>query len=89
MNAKKSIKHLWMIEDVPATGAREAKSYWTRIGVAFENRDGSWTLEMSAIPMNGRLHMRDPQPREKDGSFVPDGASPTPAFGAAIAGAEA
>lgn len=58
----KKFKHLWMIEDVPANATREARSYWTKIGVAFENRDGSWSLELAAFPTNGRLQMRDPAP---------------------------
>jgi hypothetical protein len=28
----------------------EKKSYWTRIGVAFENRDGSWNLRFDYFP---------------------------------------
>ena len=28
----------------------EKKSYWTRIGVAFENRDGSWNLRFDFVP---------------------------------------
>lgn len=64
MSEKKNMKHLWMVEDLPATANREAKSYWTKVGVAFENRDGSWSLELSAIPVSGRLQMREPAKRE-------------------------
>ncbi len=63
---KPTYKHLWMVEDSevqdPDTGRN--KSWWTKIGVAFQNRDGSWSLELSAIPVNGRLQMRDPKPRD-------------------------
>lgn len=65
MSDKKNMKHLWMVEDVPATGNREAKSFWTKVGVAFENRDGSWSLELSAIPVSGRLQMREPAPKRE------------------------
>ena len=58
----RKMKQLWMVEDVPATGSREAKSFWTKIGVAFENRDGSFSLKLSAIPVSGNLQMRDPPP---------------------------
>ncbi len=51
-----------MVEDVPARADWEAKSYWTKIGVAFENRDGSYSLKLAAIPVNGQLQMRDPPP---------------------------
>ena len=29
---------------------KEKKSFWTRIGVAFENRDGSYTLRFEYLP---------------------------------------
>lgn len=61
----RKVKHLWMVEDVPATAGREARSRWTKVGVAFENRDGSYTLELAAIPVSGRLQMRDPAPTPK------------------------
>ncbi len=28
----------------------DKKGYWTRIGVAFENRDGSWNLRFDYLP---------------------------------------
>lgn len=72
-DVKKTMKHLWMVEDRPASVDREARSYWTKIGVAFENKDGSYSLHLAAIPVNGKLQMRDPPPPEQ--SFVPkDGA---------------
>jgi hypothetical protein len=60
---KKKYKHLWMVEDTHLSDGSPGKSYWTKVGVAFPNRDGSWSLELSAVPVNGRLQMRDPQPR--------------------------
>jgi len=53
MANKNPMKHVWMVEDVPASGAREAKSFWTKIGVAVENRDGSLSLTLAAIPVSG------------------------------------
>lgn len=63
---KPTYKHLWMVEDTDLQDAETGRnrSFWTKIGVAFQNRDGSWSLELSAIPVNGRLQMRDPKPRE-------------------------
>lgn len=42
------------------------KSYWTRIGVAFENKDGSFNMRFDFIPTSPdtTIQMRDP--REKD-----------------------
>lgn len=35
---------------------------WTRVGIAFVNRDDSLNLLLDMIPINGRLHVRDPRP---------------------------
>jgi hypothetical protein len=63
----KRYMHLWMVEEGrqvdPDLG--KPKSFWTKIGVAFENRDGSWNLHMSALPVDGRLQMREPWPKEE------------------------
>lgn len=54
------MKHVWMVEDAGATSATEAKSFWTKIGVAYENADGSVSLVLAAIPVTGRMQIRDP-----------------------------
>jgi hypothetical protein len=71
--------------DAPPTDTREAKrgdyreiwgvvkrdqqSYWTRIGVAFENRDGSWHLRFEYMPVSNetKIHLRTPREREAAG----------------------
>ena len=35
------------------------KSSWTKIGVAFVNRDDSLNVILDAVPVNGKLHIRD------------------------------
>jgi hypothetical protein len=40
-----------------------ARSFWTRIGSAWVNRDGSTTLRLDALPLSGTLQVRDPEPR--------------------------
>jgi hypothetical protein len=47
---------------------RNGKAYWTRIGVGLVNRDGSWNLLLDAIPINGKIQVREWQPRD-DRSF--------------------
>jgi hypothetical protein len=37
----------------------QGKSFWTRVGVGFVNRDGSLTLRLDAIPMSGTLQVRE------------------------------
>ncbi len=57
---KRRYKEVWLVED-----RREGKSIWTRVGVAFENADGSFNIRLSALPIGGgRLNMRDPMERE-------------------------
>ena len=50
----KTMKAVWtVVERGPG------KSYWTRVGVGFVNRDGSLTLRLDAIPVNGTLQVRE------------------------------
>lgn len=55
---RRPFKEVWMVED-----RQNARSLWTRVGTAYENRDGSWNLRLSAVPVGGTLNVRDP--REK------------------------
>ena len=41
------------------------KSFWTRIGVGFVNKDGSMNLRLDAIPINGTIQVRDWEPVER------------------------
>ena len=40
------------------------RKFWTRIGVAFVNRDESLNVILDAVPVNGELHIRDFVERE-------------------------
>ena len=44
---------------------RDGKSYWIRIGAAFTNRDGSETVLLDALPVNGRLQIREREAAQK------------------------
>lgn len=44
------------------------KSIWTRIGAGWMNRDGSITIRLDALPVNGTLQVRDPDERELRGA---------------------
>jgi hypothetical protein len=61
-NNGKQMKVVWMIVE------RGDKSFWTRIGVGFENRDGSVTMQLDAFPVvpGARLQLRDYVPRDAD-----------------------
>lgn len=48
LNDKKKMKQL--VAAIERGEGEEKKTYWTRIGVAFENRDGSWNLRLDFLP---------------------------------------
>jgi len=75
------VKDVYVIYDAKADG-RE-RSRWIRIGVAFDNKDGSLNVLLDALPLSGRLHIR-----ERDAEPTTNGAKPrTPsAPGSAAAG---
>lgn len=41
---------------------KDGKSFWTKVGAAFPNRDGSLSVWLDAMPINGKIQIRDPQP---------------------------
>lgn len=43
---------------------RNGKSFWTRIGVAFVNRDGSINVKLECLPINGEIQLRDQSARD-------------------------
>ena len=65
---------------------RNGKSFWTRIGIGSTNRDGSLNLALDAIPVNGKLQVRDWQPQDarpagaSDADGASQGATPPPPF---------
>lgn len=46
----------------------ESKSRWTRVGSAFENRDGSITVLLDALPVNGKVILQVPRERDAGGA---------------------
>jgi hypothetical protein len=53
------------MKQVLAMTERGGKTYWSRIGIAFVNRDGSITAKLDAVPVSGQLQIREwDQPRE-------------------------
>lgn len=61
---KKNIKQI--VAAVERGEGAEKKTYWTRIGTAFENRDGSWNQLFDFFPTNRSttLQLRDIEPRD-------------------------
>lgn len=49
---------------------RDGKNYFSRIGVAFINSDGSLNVKLEAVPVNGELHIRDYVTSEEDAAAI-------------------
>jgi hypothetical protein len=58
---------------------------WVRAGSAFVNRDGSMNVHLDVLPLDGKLHVREPGER-KDATVAPLPTSPR--YPAAPAGEE-
>ena len=54
MDPSKMMQLVGAVERPTPGGEEPTKTWWTRIGVAFQNRDQSWTLRFDYLPT--RLH---------------------------------
>ena len=52
---------------VYAVSERNDKSWWTKIGVAYVNKDGSLSVRLDAVPVNGTMQIRDEDPSNRRG----------------------
>jgi hypothetical protein len=50
---------------VYAVTERNGKSFWTRIGAAFTNSDGSLNINLDALPVSGKLQIREDEGRRE------------------------
>jgi hypothetical protein len=51
---------------------KDGKSYWTRIGIAFENKDGSLNIFLNQLPLDGKLHVREPKAKNENENYNDD-----------------
>jgi hypothetical protein len=51
------------------------RSRWVRVGVAFDNRDGSVNVLLDALPLSGRLQIRN-RPSESPAEAAEDTTKP-------------
>jgi hypothetical protein len=58
-NNSKRFQAVYAIVEKP-----NGKDVFMRVGAAFPNKDGSLTLLLDAIPISGKLQVRDYTPRE-------------------------
>jgi hypothetical protein len=69
----KTMKVVWTVVD-----RGQGKSFWTRVGVGFVNRDGSLTLRLDAIPISGTLQVREWQEHDRRAESMDTPARPRP-----------
>jgi hypothetical protein len=64
MNEKKMMQIVGAIE---RAGREEKKAWWTRIGTAFQNTDGSWNLLFDYLPArlaDTTIQLREIKPKD-------------------------
>ena len=44
------------------------KSFWNRIGAAWSNKDGGFTLQLDCVPLDGRIVCMPPKTEEEQPS---------------------
>jgi hypothetical protein len=69
----KSMKAVYTIID-----RGQGKSIWVRVGVGFTNQDGSLNLRLDAIPVNGKLQVREWEPYDRRPEASDVAARPRP-----------
>jgi len=53
------MRDVFHIVEKASEGEEPAKSIWTKIGVAFVNRDQSLNVLLDMLPLNGKIHIRE------------------------------
>lgn len=43
----------------------DKKAFWNPVGVAFPNKDGSFNIKLSSLPLDGEIHIRPYEPRSE------------------------
>ncbi|MGH7273195.1 MAG: hypothetical protein ACREIQ_01885 [Nitrospiria bacterium] len=71
MEEQDSKKATQAVRQVFTIVERDGKNFWTRIGAAFTNRDGSETVLLDALPLNGRMQIRTIEGSKRKGA-VPE-----------------
>lgn len=57
------VKPMFVYTIVEKTGME--KPAWVKIGIAFTNKDHSINVRLDALPLNGKLHIRERNPENE------------------------
>ena len=64
-NESITLKDVFTINDRDTSVGVPIENRWTKIGIGFVNRDNSINVILDAIPLNGRLQIRDRAPKQQ------------------------
>jgi hypothetical protein len=62
--AGKAPSHVaWHVRD-----SGNGKGYWNRVGVAWTNKDGGFTVQLDSVPLDGRIVCQPADKADKKGN---------------------
>jgi hypothetical protein len=61
MSNKKTLIAFQIIETGKTNDKGEPINYWNRVGAGWVNKDGSINVQLNAIPMDGKIQLREPK----------------------------
>lgn len=64
--SKKPSLHAWHVRE-----SGNGKSYWTKVGAAWSNKDGGFTLQIDCIPLDGRIVCQPPKEKDEAAKETP------------------
>jgi hypothetical protein len=75
MNTNSTSNMMQLVAVVERGEGDDKRSFWTRVGVAFENKDGSWNLRFDYLPARmgeTTIQMRKIDPRPESDAAEPE-----------------
>lgn len=51
---------VFSIKEIPEKPNEEKRTLWVKAGTAWVNRDGSLNVYLDVLPLDGKLHVREP-----------------------------
>ncbi len=58
--SKQPTLHAYQVRD-----SKGGKGFWTRIGAAWSNKDGGFTVQLESVPLDGRIVLTAPKQAEQ------------------------
>lgn len=65
----KSNRQTWQV--ISPIEGKEGKSFWQRVGSAWQRDDGGFSIQLNSIPLNGKLMISLPQEKTQRREDIP------------------